>query len=144
MGEIHFRAYGIPQSQGSMKAFLLKGGKFPIVTHQKSPALRAWREVVALAVPKGELLDGPLAATMQFHMPIPKSRPRVLMTEKQQHEWALPGKRPDLDKMVRAILDALTGVVMHDDSQICTLIASKAYGEKPGVEVWVSPVAPLP
>jgi crossover junction endodeoxyribonuclease RusA len=125
-----------------MRAFLPKGGKFPIVTHQKSPALKAWREVVALAVPKGTILDGPVCVTLEFYMPIPKSRPRILHTEKQRLEWTWPAKQPDLDKMIRAILDALTGVVFHDDSQVVHLVSRKQYGNEPGVEVWVTQYAP--
>lgn len=140
MVEITFRAFGIPQSQGSMRAFVPKGGKFPIVTHQKSPALKAWREVVALAVPKGVLLDGAVRVQMDFYMPIPKARPKELRTEKQRHEWMAPWRKPDLDKMVRAVLDAMTGVVFHDDSQVVVIHATKSYSGHPGVEVWISRV----
>jgi Holliday junction resolvase RusA-like endonuclease len=45
--------------------------------------------------------------------------------------------RPDLDKLVRALLDGLTGIVMEDDSQVTELFASKEYGQEPRMEVIV-------
>lgn len=44
-------------------------------------------------------------------------------------------QRPDVDKLCRAILDALTGVVYHDDSQVISLSAVKQWGIGNGVEV---------
>lgn len=38
-----------------------------------------------------------------------------------------PTVPPDLDKLVRAVLDGLTGVVYADDSQVTSLKASKCY-----------------
>jgi hypothetical protein len=35
--------------------------------------------------------------------------------------------RPDLDKLVRAVLDALTGPVLADDGQVVLLSAGKFY-----------------
>ncbi len=40
----------------------------------------------------------------------------------------LPSVKPDLDKLVRATLDALTGVIYQDDGQVVNIIASKVYG----------------
>ena len=47
-----------------------------------------------------------------------------------------PTKRPDLDNYMKLALDACTGVVYGDDSQIVKLSGSKWYGE-PGLEVHV-------
>ena len=38
-------------------------------------------------------------------------------------------KRPDIDKLARAALDALSGVIWRDDSQVVELVASKSYAE---------------
>jgi len=47
-----------------------------------------------------------------------------------------PATRPsDLDKLVRAVLDALTGIVWKDDAQVVALKATKVQGVTPGVEV---------
>jgi len=49
-------------------------------------------------------------------------------------------KRPDLDKLVRAVFDALTNVVFKDDSQVVSVFASKRLagpGDTVGVTVEV-------
>jgi Holliday junction resolvase RusA-like endonuclease len=38
-----------------------------------------------------------------------------------------PGK-PDIDKICRSVLDSLTGIIYADDSQVVSLVATKAYG----------------
>lgn len=37
--------------------------------------------------------------------------------------------KPDLDKLCRTVLDALTGVAYKDDSQVIGIIANERYGE---------------
>ena len=56
---------------------------------------------------------------------------------KQRRVW--PECRPDLNKLSRACLDALTGIVWRDDSQVVRLEAEKEYGV-PGVVIWVERV----
>jgi crossover junction endodeoxyribonuclease RusA len=49
-------------------------------------------------------------------------------------------KRPDLDKLVRGVFDALTGVCFTDDSRIVALQAGKRIaeiGEGPGVNITI-------
>jgi len=56
---------------------------------------------------------------------------------------ARPGKRPDVDKLSRHVLDALTGVVYADDGQVVTLVASKHFAagdDPPRTEVVVTPL----
>jgi Holliday junction resolvase RusA-like endonuclease len=43
--------------------------------------------------------------------------------------------KPDLDKLVRGVCDALTGVIYHDDAQVVEIIASKRYGAVESVTV---------
>jgi Holliday junction resolvase RusA-like endonuclease len=47
--------------------------------------------------------------------------------------------RPDLDNIIKAILDGLNGIVFHDDAAVAEIIASKKYGED-RVEVQVQNV----
>lgn len=48
-----------------------------------------------------------------------------------------PTKRPDLDNVVKAIIDGCNGIVFRDDSDIVSIIATKIYAEAPGVDVRV-------
>jgi len=44
-------------------------------------------------------------------------------------------QKPDVDKLVRSILDSLTGVVYTDDSQVVIVTAYKKYGAPERVEI---------
>lgn len=93
-----------------------------------------WRERVALAVAaQGEALiqkPEPVSVILHFILPRPTS------TSKKNTPPAT--KRPDLDKLVRAILDALTHILYEDDSQVNFVTATKRLaelGETPGVQI---------
>lgn len=100
---------------------------------ESSTAVGPWRERVALAVhaERWPLLTGPVAVDLSFVMPRPKSTP------KRRTPAAI--KRPDLDKLERAILDALTGIAFQDDAQVVELGASKRLASPAGQPgVWIS------
>lgn len=50
----------------------------------------------------------------------------------------LPAKKPDIDNIVKAVLDALNGVAYRDDTQVVELHVRKQYSEKPRVEVCIT------
>jgi len=85
------------------------------------------------------LLEGPIRVDMMVVLPIPDS------WNKKKKEEALacrlfPTGRKDLDNFIKC-LDGLNGIVWHDDGQICSIMAKKAYGERPGMyleiaEIW--------
>lgn len=119
---------GTPAPQGS-KRHVGRG-----VLIESSKQLGPWRERVALAA-HGHgfpLLTGlPVLMTLEFVMPRPASTP------KRRTPPAI--KRPDADKLERAVLDALTGIAFADDSQVTTTYRRKRLaeiGETPGV--WIA------
>ena len=128
---VSFHVRGLPVPQGSMRAFLIKGR--PVIT-SSSKSLGSWRQAVSLqaqAVATG-IMSGPIAVELTFLLPKPKSAP------KKKRIYAT--KRPDLDKLVRGVLDAITHVLIADDSQVVELHAHKDYGP-PGVVVTVTEYA---
>lgn len=46
----------------------------------------------------------------------------------------------DVDNVAKAILDALTGVIFHDDSQVERLTVEKVDGDRPRVKVRARPL----
>ena len=46
-----------------------------------------------------------------------------------------PAKKPDIDNVIKSILDALNGVAYHDDTQVVAVFAEKYYSDTPRVEV---------
>ena len=76
-----------------------------------------------------------LEAFIYISMPVPKSYP------KKRREACLigaerPSKKPDIDNIIKAYLDAMNGIVYDDDTQIVDLHATKVYGE-PFVEIMI-------
>ena len=65
-------------------------------------------------------------------MPIPKSLSKV-------KKDALKGKphylRPDIDNLIKFILDSANGILYLDDAQIYTINAHKIYDEHPRTEI---------
>lgn len=132
---LRFRVDGLPASQGSLRAFVVKGR--PVVTHDSSRT-RPWREAVKYAAlqargDRAPSSDRPLVLQLQFRLPKPAGY--ATRTPRQRARWLWPWRKPDLDKLVRAVLDALTGILFSDDAQIVRIEAEKAYGDRPGLDV---------
>jgi len=133
---------GLPVPQGSTRAFS-RGGRIH-TTNDPTGRIERWRGDIRTAVrdvaPAAPASD-PVAMRMSFRMPRPakhflpatKSRPEPELRADAPH-WVPSGA--DVDKLARAVLDALTGVVYVDDSQVVSIVAAKRYvapGEGPGL-----------
>jgi Holliday junction resolvase RusA-like endonuclease len=112
---IAFEVVARPVPQGSLTPVLMGNGR-PGVRYLKADELYEWRAAVARACPIELPEPGAFRVSITFHVQRPATVKR-----------ALPTVYPDLDKLVRAVLDALTGRVWDDDAQVCELIASKRY-----------------
>lgn len=91
---------------------------------ESSRAVAPWRTTVAWHVAQayaGSVLDVALAVDIEFVMRRPTSCPK--------RSTPPATKRPDLDKLARAVLDALSGVVWRDDSLIIDLHPTKRLAE---------------
>ena len=77
----------------------------------------------------GPPLEGPVSLALNFVL----LRPASVSRTKRPY----PTVKPDASKLLRAVEDALTGVVYRDDSQIVDLTVTKRFGLAPGVEVRV-------
>jgi Holliday junction resolvase RusA-like endonuclease len=122
---IHFFAAGVPVPKGSMKAFVR--GKRAIVTHDNAKVV-PWASLVSYTARQhvSAPLSGPIEAQLVFALPRPKSLP------KRHHA---PTRKPDVDKLARLVLDALTGIAWQDDAQVVSLTCAKQYANVPGVTV---------
>jgi crossover junction endodeoxyribonuclease RusA len=133
------RVYGRPVPQGSKR--VVNGRLLDV----NAVELRSWRSDIAhgwadqVGLPA---FSGPVSVTLTFFFPRPlghwgkkgllPSAPRV------------PQVRPDLDKLVRAVLDALTGAAFHDDAQVWEIVARKRYADSdpPGLVLNVQQFVP--
>jgi Holliday junction resolvase RusA-like endonuclease len=131
--------HGTPSPQGSKTAYIRHGRA--IVTEGGSQAGRAshaaWRQAVATAARDWQqandqkLLDEPVRLSVVFYLLKPRSVPKY-----KQH----PTTKPDLDKLIRAVLDSLTGILLRDDSLVVMIAAEKTYGDPPGAVISITPM----
>ena len=113
---------GEPAPKGSVSAFVVKskGHSRAVVTHTSKS--KAWEKIIREALTGGPIIpDGPLAITLWFYL-----------TKSKSTKYDVPWVRPDVDKLVRAVLDALQGKrneqgMIVDDSRIVDLHAYKRY-----------------
>lgn len=119
---INFFVDGLPVPQGSMKVI---NGR---VIHNKGSELAAWRSAVALIARQNGArpLTEPIQITIKFYLPKPRTVKRPM-----------PSVAPDLDKLIRSVLDGLTAIAYVDDGQVVSIVAQKAYGERIGAEIRV-------
>lgn len=134
---IQFGVPGIPQPRGSKRAMPNRAGGRPLMVDTNAKS-KPWMATVASAASSAmegrPLLDGPLVLDVAFYFPRPKSHYR---TGKNSHllRADAPGwhdKKPDCDKLVRSIGDAMTGVVYRDDAQLAAITVKKAYSDTGG------------
>lgn len=128
---ITFFAAGMPQPKGSARAFMRPGMRHPVVVQANAAKGKTWQGVVSTAAVEAGVkpLEGPVSVSLVFLVPRPRSHygtgknASVLKASAPAH----PSTKPDVDKLARACLDAMTGVAYRDDAQVFDLVALKAY-----------------
>jgi Holliday junction resolvase RusA-like endonuclease len=135
--ELVVRVHGTPAPQGSKKAFI-RGKRVVLV--EMSDALPAWRSAVLAAAESAVLaaswlpLTDAVAADVTIWLPRPKTIRRPL-----------PCVTPDVDKLARGCLDALTlAKVYADDALVVDLMVRKRYaddGRRTGATIRVAAIS---
>lgn len=126
---MHFECFveGVPATQGNHRV-----GKSGKIYEQSSKKLKVWRELVALtakAVLRGEEpFETAVRVDLGFHLPRPKSDFRS-NGELKANVARVHVVRPDIDKLTRAVLDAVTGKFFNDDSQVIELHVQKWWSD---------------
>lgn len=121
---------GQPKPQGSKSIGYRKDGT--AFMREANNKARPWRSVVidALTPISTEPIDGAVRVHLNFYIPQLK-RPLPQPITRSSY---------DIDKLARNCLDALTlARIINDDSQVVTLIATKEYSERPGVQISIEP-----
>ncbi len=116
---------GEPVAQGRPRIYR-RGAHTVAVDPKKS---RTWKNA-AEAIMRREIdavypgfADVPrmIAVDIMFVFPLPKSRER----KRNRPSWEYRYQRPDLDNLVKAVLDAGNGVLWIDDGNVVSLQADK-------------------
>lgn len=123
---LEFVVVGIPAPQGSKRAFV-RGGRVSLV--ESCARVKPYRALVSLAASQTRK-DPPTRLPVGIGITFVFVRPKSHYTSKGELRASAPSfpGKPDVDKLCRAVLDALTGILYHDDAQVVSLNASKRYG----------------
>lgn len=129
---------GHPAPQGSKNILQPPGRRASLV--ESSKRVKPWREDVRAALldehgqPWRQFGDAAVAVRLEFVMPRPTSTP------KRRTPPAI--RKPDVDKLARALLDAITSAgVVADDARVVDLHATKRLaeiGETPGCHILIA------
>ena len=125
---VTFHVPGPAAPQGSKRAFRTRSGRIALV--ESSAKVKPYRAVAALCATEAwrqPPTQGVVALEVAFRFVRPKSHTKADGSLRAGAPLA-PGK-PDIDKLLRALLDAMTGVVYVDDSQVACIWATKEYGQ---------------
>ena len=124
---------GNPVPQGSFRHV----GNGRIIS--ANPKLNAWRQTIADQIglqTLERLIEGSIRVDLVFTLERPKSVSRGVRER--------PTVKPDLDKLVRATLDAISleryVQLIKDDSQVTDIHAAKRYSDhrRPGVTIMIT------
>lgn len=121
--EVYVEGTAAPQGSKAYKGRNKRTGRAVLV--ESSKAVKPWRAAVVAAVAEvveargWEPVAGPAAVTVLFYLERPKSCPK----------WRTrPWVKPDLDKLARSTLDALTTAgALEDDARVVRLVLDKFY-----------------
>jgi Holliday junction resolvase RusA-like endonuclease len=134
-GPFQVDVLGLPVPQGSKRAFRhARTGR--VVMVDDNPSLTDWRATLAgqarKAMAGSDPFTRPVRASLGFYLPRPTGHygtgRNAGTLRPSAPDW--PGVKPDLDKLIRAVFDALTVAgVWRDDALCCGLSAWKAYAD---------------
>lgn len=131
---VSFAVPGRPVPQGSLSSFRHRTTG-QIVTPQKA-RVREYRDRIAWAAEATGMActDEPVRVRAVFGFARPKSH-RLTSGKLTKRAPTSHASRPDLDKVARSLLDAITGVLVYDDAQVVALDVRKQWHDHD--ETWV-------
>ena len=95
----------------------------------KNIQIRA-REAMSCGQEPIDMIDAPVSVRLIFIMPAHK-----------KPSFSLPATKPDIDKLCRAVLDGLEGIVYTNDSRVTEIYIKERYAaddQEPGVTITVA------
>ena len=136
MRQVTWRVYGKPIAKGRPRY----SGKSDTwytpgkTGRQENKIARVWLDE------SNDKFSGPLEVEMVFAFAMPKSTSKRMRERLVGRERP---KKPDIDNLVKTVLDGCNGVVYRDDAQICRISARKIYGNEDYTEITVREIDDL-
>ena len=124
------------EPQGKQRPRAKRMGRFTgIYTPEKTVNYETYiKELFVTKYPDFMPMVGPLIIQFTAFVSIPSStsqKKRALMLDGH----IIPEKTPDIDNILKIIMDALESVAYKRDSQIAVAVAVKLYSERPRLEL---------
>ena len=136
---LEYLVIGTPKPQGRPRFFRNKAGYMGTYSPKSD-----WFNIVYAETLKqkqflensSEKLKGALSVELYFYLPIPKST-----SKKQREKMFYVTKKPDIDNLAKAVLDAINYTnLWEDDSNIASLKAVKAYSDNPSCRIRIQEI----
>jgi Holliday junction resolvase RusA-like endonuclease len=89
-----------------------------------------------LKYPQFKPFEGRLSVNIIATFNIPKSTKKCEVEKMLQNQIS-PTKKPDIDNIVKIILDAMNKFAFKDDTQITKLSVEKQYGEEEKIQIQI-------
>jgi Holliday junction resolvase RusA-like endonuclease len=146
MSTLTLQVTGEPKGQPRPRAFARKMGNVHVARFYDSDVADEWKRAVQIVVldasivHKWPLTLGPVAISMCFSLPRPKSHfgAKGLKASAPVHHSG----KPDVDNLAKLVMDQITrsGKVWRDDSQVVSLRVEKlwASGNESGCSVLIA------
>ena len=146
MSTLAFTITGEPKGQPRPRAFARKMGSVHVARFYDSDVADEWKRAVQIVVldasivHKWPLTLGPVAISMFFSLPRPKSHfgAKGLKASAPVHHSG----KPDVDNLAKLVMDQITksGRIWRDDSQVVSLRVEKlwASGNESGCSVLIA------
>lgn len=136
---VNFIVPGIPVAKGRARSFIRAGH----VAHYTPEPTARYENLVRLeakrAMGSWEPMQGAVELVLRLYMPIPASWSKK--KRKEAVEGTLrPTTKPDCSNVLKAIEDAMNGVVFADDKQVVEVTITKLYSALPQACVQVTEV----
>ena len=127
---------GEPCAQGRPR-FSTAGGCVKAYDPAKSRSYKAFVKLIAVEEMKKQCwkyTERPLLIRVDAYLTLAKSRSKKFKADALAGR-ELPTKKPDVDNLLKTVMDALSGVLYKDDKQIVDCGVRKYYAEEPRLEV---------
>jgi len=139
---ITFFVPGMPVAKGSAKSFYNAKAHKIVTMQDNREKQKPWASMISYCAQEAgcKMSLSPIILSLDFRMPRPKShygtgKNAATLKPSAPH---LHTSTPDIDKLIRCTMDALTGIAWKDDRQVAWLHhVSKNYNEIPGVEITI-------
>ena len=139
MVQIDFTVPGQPRGKGRPR-FARRGNFVATYTDAKTASYEDQIRFYALqAMGSSEPLKTALEAFIYVRLPVPQSYSKK-RTEACLSGLERPCKKPDLDNIIKAMMDGMNEVIYDDDVQIVSITATKLYAAKAEVYILIKEI----